>query len=348
MGNIDKPEEWFRWFLGDMSEPTFYKHEIASLGMLLGGLLSHFAWKNGKKWQGFSVSYGTGLFPWVIFSSFLSLIISNIVWRWTILENYSWQPTFVAFISVPAATVLMHGKGFKISIVGAIFGAMIVTPIALLLFNYICIPYQFPSVIGNVLAIALGSMLSFTIFRFFPWLIKNNQNKSIPPVTTAPVYEQYGPAWVVRRMLADFTESPFISNELAGTGLIIGMLIAVSLNPTSPAYGSELSTQILTGQIITSAIGVVFWRRAWIANGWYPTYVPIVSVTPASIVLYGGSLSSVLLSAVLGALIAPPVAAFITSLLPEDFHPYVGSVLSMFICCICIIPLIGALSIINF
>ncbi|MBD8124497.1 hypothetical protein IFT62_25170 [Pseudomonas lutea] len=341
MRNFEQLSERLRWFLGDMSEPTFYKQEIASLGMLLGGLLSHWAWKRGKKWQGFSVSYGTGLLPWIMFSSFLSLVLSNLIWGWTILESHSWQPTFVAFISVPAATVLMHGSGWKISVVGAILGALVVTPLALILVNYMCLPYGLPTVIGNVLAIVLGSILSFMLFRIFPLLVENHKGGSDSVRPKAIHFETYGPAWVVRRMLADFTESPFISNELAGAGLIIGMLIAISLNPLSPAYGSGLTTQILTGQMIASALSVLIWRRAWMVNDWYPTYVPVVSVTPASIVLYGGAPVSIILSATLGALIAPPLAAFITGFLPKDFHPYIGSVLSMYVCCVTILPLIG-------
>ena len=43
-------------------------------------------------------------------------------------------------------------------------------------------------------------------------------------------------------------------------------------------------------------------------RGWYPTYVPLVSVVPAAILTYGGSWQVIGSSALLGALIAPPLA----------------------------------------
>ena len=48
-------------------------------------------------------------------------------------------------------------------------------------------------------------------------------------------------------------------------------------------------------------------------------------------------------SAVLGALIAPPLACAIAQRLPPYLHPYIGNVLSMAISTLLIIPLIGAL-----
>jgi len=46
-----------------------------------------------------------------------------------------------------------------------------------------------------------------------------------------------GPAWVARRVLADFTEAQFYGTELASAGLIGGTLLAFLLNP-SPALGA--------------------------------------------------------------------------------------------------------------
>ena len=65
---------------GDMSEATFYKHELASLGMLAGGALAWRASRRGKRWQGFAISYATGLWPWLLLSSTLGLVLSNLLW----------------------------------------------------------------------------------------------------------------------------------------------------------------------------------------------------------------------------------------------------------------------------
>jgi hypothetical protein len=60
---LPHPVAWVRWVVGDISEVAFYKHELASLGLLSGAYLAWWANKRGKAWQGFSICYGTGLWP---------------------------------------------------------------------------------------------------------------------------------------------------------------------------------------------------------------------------------------------------------------------------------------------
>ncbi|MNF13146.1 hypothetical protein D3C80_2148810 [compost metagenome] len=48
-----------------------------------------------------------------------------------------------------------------------------------------------------------------------------------------------------------------------------------------------------------------------------------------------------MLSAVLGALIAPPLAVAISQRLPSHMHGYIGNVLSMAISTLGIVPLVG-------
>ncbi|CAI0890271.1 Uncharacterised protein [Serratia entomophila] len=333
------PLAWLRWVIGDMSEATFYKHELASLGMLAGAALAWMAGRKGLRWQGFAISYATGLWPWIFFSSTLGLLLSNLFWGWTITAMRGWQPTFVAFVSLPAAMVLMYGRGWKIAIVGAVLGALLVTPSSLLLVNFVITPLGLPGVIGNVGGMALGSALAFMLFRHLPWL-------KIHSGGTAPAAENdtphhFGPCWTLRRMLADFTESPFFGNEWASVGLIAGVLAATALNVSAPAYGSGLLAQILTAQMLAAAIGVVIWRHQWIAKGWYPTYIPVVSVAPAAVLTYGGTPEAIIMGALLGAVVGPPLAAAFSRRLPGDFHPYVGNVLSMAFSTLLIVPLLG-------
>lgn len=113
------------------------------------------------------------------------------------------------------------------------------------------------------------------------------------------------------------------------------------LNPASPFYGSGWLLQLLAAQTLASALGVLVWRRQWIARGWYPTYIPVVSVAPAAILVHGGSLTVIVLSASLGALLAPPLAVAISQRLPAYMHGYIGNVLSMAISTLLILPLIG-------
>ncbi|MBC3301509.1 hypothetical protein H0Z09_10260 [Pseudomonas sp. SWRI18] len=341
VASLPHPVAWLRWILGDISEVAFYKHELASLGLLSGAYLGWWASRRGKAWQGFSISYGTGLWPWLVTSSLLGLLLSNLLWGWSVTAQ-TWQPTFAAFVSLPAAMVLMFGGGWKVALNGAVLGALLVTPLCLLIVNFVCIPLGLPAVIGNVVGMAVGSVLAFELCRRVPSLIRSDYSAPIRPMPTKP--PTYGIAWSLRRVLADFSEAPFFGNELASLGLLAGVLLAYALNPISPAYGSGLVLPLIGAQALTSALGVVIWRKQWIKRGWYPTYVPLVSVVPATVLTHGGSWTVIATSALLGALIAPPLACGIAGRLPTHFHPYIGNVTSMALSTLMIVPLVGWLA----
>lgn len=344
VSSFPDPGAWLRWVIGDISEVAFYKHEFASIGLLAGAYLAYWANRTGKVWQGFSICYGTGLWPWLITSSLLGLLLSNMLWGWTVTAD-SWQPTFAAFVSLPAAMVLMFGAGWKVTINGAIMGALLVTPVCLLIVNYVCVPLGLPVVIGNVSGMAVASVVAFLLCRYLPSLVKSGQSrKPLEPPPAVGKAPDYGVVWSLRRVLADFSEAPFFGNEWASLGLIVGALLAFTLNPMSPAYGSGLLPQLIGAQALTSAIGVVIWRRQWIRRGWYPTYVPLVSVVPAAVLTYGGTWPVIVSSALLGALIAPPLACALAKRLPPDMHGFIGNVLSMAMSTVLIIPFVGWLT----
>lgn len=347
-GHLDEPMARLRWIVGDISEVAFYKHELPALGLLTGAALAHWANRNGKRWQGFAISYGTGLWPWLVISSLLGLLFSHVLWGWT-LSAGSWQPTFVAFVSLPAAMVLLFGAGWRVAINGALLGALLVTPASLLLVNYLCYPLQLPVVIGNVGGMAIASVLAFILCRRHPMLVQSapaaDSAPTVPVLSTKP---DYGVFWTLRRVLADFSEAPFFGNELASLGLLLGVLLAYAISPSGPAYGSLLVIEMIAGQTLASFIGGLVWRHQWRRLGWYPTYIPIVSVVPAAVLTLGGSWPVIVLSALLGALMAPPLAHAISRRLPSHMHGYIGNVLSMAVCTLAIIPFIrlitGAIS----
>ncbi|AIN59816.1 membrane protein [Pseudomonas soli] len=340
VATLDQPLSRLRWIVGDISEVAFYKHELPALGLLLGASLAHWAQQRGHRWQGFAICYGTGLWPWLIISSLLGLLLSHALWGWT-LDGGAWQPTFVAFVSLPAAMVLLFGGGWRVVINGALLGAVLVTPASLLLVNYLCYPLQLPVVIGNVSGMALASVLAFLLCKRFPALVRDGQRPEVAATASQP---DYGLVWTLRRVLADFSEAPFFGNELASLGLLLGVLLAYVLAPSAPAYGSQLVLQMVAGQGLASLVGVLFWRRQWKERGWYPTYIPIVSIVPAAVLTLGGSWQVVVASAVLGALIAPPLAVAISRRLPGYMHGYIGNVLSMAISTLGIVPLVGLLA----
>lgn len=342
MASLPSPVAWLRWVLGDISEVAFYKHELASLGLLLGGALGYWASRYAGPWQGFSICYGTGLWPWLVSSSLLGLVLSNALWGWTLTAD-TWQPTFAAFVSLPAAMVLFFGGGWKVTINGAILGALLVTPACLLIVNYVCLPLGLPVVVGNVLGMAVGSVVAFVLCRAIPALVSTRPQETADTPAVSEKAPDYGVIWTIRRVLADFSEAPFFGNEWASLGMLAGVLMAYALNPLSPAYGSGLLLPMVAAQALTSLCGVIVWRHQWRKRGWYPTYVPLVSVVPAAVLTYGGSAGVLFSSAVLGALVAPPLACAIAQRLPPYLHPYIGNVLSMAISTLLIIPMIGAL-----
>ncbi|WP_455926134.1 hypothetical protein [Pseudomonas putida] len=340
VGNLDQPGAWLRWVIGDISEFAFYKHEFAALGLLGGAGLAWWANSTGQRWQGFAIAYGTGLWPWLVTSSVVSLMLSNLLWGWT-LDADTWQPTFVTFVSLPAAMVLMFGPGWKVALNGALFGALLVTPASLLLVNFVCVPWNIPAVVGAVSGMGLASVVACLLCKWFPVLVSSNVQPVTPPQPAAP--QHHGWIWGIRRVLADFSEAPFFGNELASLGLLAGVLLAWWLNPASPVYGTGLLLPIIAGQALSSAIGIYLWRGHWMTKGWYPTYIPIVSVVPAAVLTHGGSPLVVALSAVLGALIAAPLADGLAQKLPSWVPPFVANVVSMAISTVLIVPFIGLL-----
>nr|WP_244988735.1 hypothetical protein [Pseudomonas qingdaonensis] len=345
VANLHEPLARLRWIVGDISEVAFYKHELPAIGLLLGAALAHWAHRTGRAWQGFAICYGTGLWPWLVTSSLLGLVFSHVLWGWT-LSASTWQPTFVAFVSLPAAMVLLFGGGWKVAINGALLGALLVTPASLLLVNYLCYPLGLPVVIGNVGGMAVASVLAFMLCRRFAGLVRSTPPVDAPP--PAPVIERatphHGVGWTLRRVLADFSEAPFFGNELASLGLLLGVLAAYLLSPAGPAYGSQLVLEMVGGQALASLIGVLLWRRQWMQRGWYPTYIPIVSVVPAAVLTLGGTWEVVVLSAGLGAVMAPPLAVAISQRLPSHLHGYIGNVLSMAACTLMILPFVAWLT----
>ncbi|MDT5181417.1 MAG: hypothetical protein QOJ95_5615 [Mycobacterium sp.] len=84
----------------------------------------------------------------------------------------------------------------------------------------------------------------------------------------------------------------------------------------------NLLLELLTSQVSTAAVAVAPWHRQWATYGCYPTFVPVVSITPATVL--GASVRRCV-----GALLGAPLAAAVARRLPPDFHPFIGNVVSM-------------------
>jgi hypothetical protein len=111
------------WTVGDTTEPGAAHSALAGALMIVGGWLAHRAFHRKSRWMGFPVTSGTGLFPWILASAGLGIVLSNLAWVWTIAHSGPWQPTFVPFASVPPAVVLTYGGRVSVALTGAVLGA---------------------------------------------------------------------------------------------------------------------------------------------------------------------------------------------------------------------------------
>ncbi|GAA2274469.1 hypothetical protein GCM10010149_15950 [Nonomuraea roseoviolacea subsp. roseoviolacea] len=333
-----------RWVLAAISEPQFYAAGTASALLLVGGLAGHVAHRRNWHPQGFVQACGTGIWPPVAGAALLSVLLSALLWG-TTLAGGTWQPLFAPLVSVAPAVVVLYGPGRRVVLTAAVAGALLVPPAAIALVTWVCHPLGLPPVVGATAAMTLAAAVAFVICPRLPWMPEPWAWRSTTPETAAAEQRpaDYGPAWVLRRALADMSEAQFFGNEWASGALLVGALLAYATAPQSLVYGSGLFLTVLIGQLLAALVGVIVWRRRWRAAGFYPTFVPVVSVVPAAVLACDGALLPTLLAAVAGAVISPPMAAAISARLPSGFHPFVGNVAAMSICTAVIVPLLSML-----
>ena len=155
-------------------------------------------------------------------------------------------------------------------------------------------------------------------FPFANWL-----NAQLMPLLNVP-----GTVSNVTTM-ADFSEAWFYGNELVGGLVILGVLTDWFVNINHITNGSGLVPDILMGQMIASAVGVFLYRKHFAEEGWYPTFMPLVSIVPGVILMMGGGFWLSLTIAVLAGISAAPVGSYIAKRLPPFVPGAVGFVSGM-------------------
>ena len=135
--------------------------------------------------------------------------------------------------------------------------------------------------------------------------------------------------WSIRRTFADFSEAWFYGNELVGGLVILGVLTDWFVNINHITNGSGLVPDILMRQMIASAVGVFLYRKHFAEEGWYPTFMPLVSIVPGVILMTGGGFWLSLAIAVLAGISAAPVGNYIAKRLPPFVPGAVGFVSGM-------------------
>lgn len=318
----------------NFTEAEFYAGFFASLGLIIGGII---AWRldiKNSKLAGFNICYNKNLFPWVLGSQLLSLLLAICVFDFMGFfrsGQYTWLPTFISIVAAPPAIMLIYGPSIVTLLTVSFLGGIMSFPIAFWLMNIITPSLGIPGVVANLFAMTITGILIAGICKTLPWIRK----KPTKPLNRAAksqeqvLEEMRKPLWFIRRVLADFTEPQFYGNEIAGLFLIIGACLDWILNMNHGAYASGAIPAIILSQFIASSVGIFLYFDKYVERGWYPTFVPVVSVGPACVLMFGSSIGVAVTAGVLGAIIGAPLAEYFCDSLPDDYHPTIGNVTSM-------------------
>lgn len=330
----------FLWMIGDATEPHFHKTILGGAFVFIGSVIAYLLDRKQSKYRGTPMAYGMSkIWPWIFAAAFLSLGITTTLFGGLRIEGDAWSATFIPYVSVASAVILLYGARIETLLTGAVLGAIFTTTTTIYLRNVILFPLGLPGVIGSVSGMWIGGIITFEICRFLPWMkMKPLPAEEMSPAKVegeTPVSEYkflYPNKFFIRRMLADYSEPMFVGNEIAGACLIIGSLLSWLLNPMHPYYGTGLFPACILSQILTGSIAMYIYWDGWLDNDSFPTFVPVVSVAPAMVLQFGGSMPIIVISAILGALTCPPVARMINDRIPPYWGGMVGSTASMAIC----------------
>ena len=326
------------WMFGDWGDPAYQKTALGGILMIFGAMLASIFAKKTT----FGICYGTGLFWRLLIAQILAALISNILYHNLFkTQDIGFVPTFIPIVSITPGLILVYGGEWRKVFTAALFGGLIGCPFAYFMFKNFVQPWGLIGAVAWVTPMIVGGFLSFEACKFLPWMARQASDPidEKPKADAAPAEPpKMNNNWFIKRVFADFSEANFYGSEIAGLFFILGGVISVFLNPALPGYGDgNVYLVFLASQILASSIGIfVYWHR-YFELGWYPTFVPVVTMGPTFVIMYGTELHVVIVGALVGGLFMPPVANWIARGLPSHHHPYIGAVASMFICCIVMI-----------
>lgn len=329
------------WALGDWGDAQFYKSYLGGLFLILGAFVALSLEKSKSKYNRFGIAYGSGLFPSVLAAQLIAAFLSNLFYTRLLVNDpvaaaVGWVPTFIPICSLAPGLVLIYGGGWKKVLTAGIFGGLVGAPGSFFIIKYFCVPTGMPVAVGNVGIMVIASILFHETFKYVPWM-----KKVAPPamphdkVETTPEPAQPQPEneniLFVRRVFADLSEANFYGSDIASFIMVLGLIIHFILNPMNPAYGSGWLGAILASQLVASGIGLYLYWPRFKELGWIATFVPVVTLGPAAVLMYGPHLYVILVAGIFGGFFGAPIAGLISSKLPSHMHGYTGAVSSMLI-----------------
>lgn len=339
LANMKDSALWgFLWLIGDATEPYFFKSILGGFGVLIGSIIAYILDRKQSKYRLSPLCGGYGkIWPWIFAASFLSQSLALLLFGSVRVENF--VPTFVPYVSVAGAIVFLYGGRLEVALTAAVLGAVFTTPVAMYLRTVVLIPAGLHGMEGNVAAMWVGGIFAFEICRFLPWMKRQPLTELSPSkvegeTNGAECMIKTPNKYFFRRILADYSEPMFVGNEYAGAFLLLGTVLSWLLDPYHPVYSTGELPGVLCSELLVSALAIYIYWDQWVEKKFFPTFVPIVSVTPAMVLFFGPSLVNIVLAAVLGAVLCPPFAQFVNERIPSHWHKMVGFTVSMTFCTI--------------
>ncbi len=318
------------YVFSDWGDPTYQKTALGGILMIAGCIIALYTGKKSK--CTFGVSYGTGMFFPILAAQLIASAGSVFLYYGIFAtEGVSFVPSFIAIASFTPAIVLQYGKEWYKVLTAGVLGVFLGCPFAFFINQHFAAPWGLPGAVAWVTPMIVSGFVAIEVCRFLPWMNKQASDPEVPetvkdaaPALGAPNAPVMNNEWFIKRVFADFTEPVFYGNELAGLLFILGGVISIFLNPANPGYGDgNVYLVIVASQILASAIGIFLYWHRYYELGWYNTFVPVASLTPAFVLFYGTDLYVVVVGAIVGAVFMPPVADWIARSLGGKFHGYI-------------------------
>lgn len=333
------------YFVMNFTEGEFYGGLFTTVFLIIGALFAWYLYRKNSKWQGFAIVQGTGLWPWVFGSQVLSLFLTIYVFNFTrfFSADVMWLPTFIVVVGTPPALTLVYGPGWKKLLTISFLSSLFTFPFAHWLNGYVMPHLNIPSMVSNVATMAFVGFMVSIICHQLPWMTMTESKISIERSKLPQKQEDtFSFSWSMRRTFADFSEAWFYGNEWIGLTVLIGVMVDWFLNINHITNGSGLVPDIVMGQMIASSVGIFAYRHRFTEDGWYPTFMPLVSTVPGVILMMGGGFWFSIISGVLAGIISAPVGEYIANKLPNYFPKAVGFVSGMTIVTILISAILQA------
>ena len=192
------------------------------------------------------------------------------------------------------------------------------------------------SVLGLIIVIAIGFAFYFGLNAIGGSTESLSYNSIIDGIQDN-VFKQ------VQWLLMNFTEPQFYASIFAGIGIIAGGFIAWILAKKNSrlagfdiCYGSSnLFPWVLAAQVLSVGLAIFVYRYINLFDlpetTWIATFISIVGAPPSVMLLYGPSVPALLTSSILGGLLCPPVATWLSTYIvgPIGVPGVVANVLTM-------------------